>query len=231
MKGVILLGCGPKVGKTHAAIALIRALKRRNVNPGYFKFACTGCTSLDDSEAAQVQQACNLDQELTEMVPYFYKQNLPVHLAARESNRFVSPSKVSERFAWNLATHSHMVVEGLGDIISPITMEEDSVLLQDDLIRRMRLGTILVVKMGASALSQCALAMYYLNNNGLNPRGIIVNGYDETNFSHCDGCRLIERFCQTKIIGTIARNVNTINLLCDVDDLFFGGSHEEEVDY
>ncbi|MCK0526576.1 MULTISPECIES: dethiobiotin synthase [unclassified Anaerobiospirillum] len=220
MKSVILLGAEPKVGKTYIASLLIQALKRSGQNPGYFKFAQAGISSIEMSDAAAIQNKCNVGQELSEMLPYVYSENLPVHLAARESGNFINPRVIQERFGWNVATHPVMVVEGTGEVICPLIMEDNQVLMQEDLISRLKLNTVVVLRMSSSSLNQASLAVYYLRNIGFAPQGIIVNGFDESNYAHCDACNLIERFTQTRIIATVGKNQRSLNLRCNLNEIF-----------
>ena len=154
MKGIVVLGTESKVGKTYCSILLLQQLLNEGATPGYFKWAATGVASMAESEAALVQSSCRINQELSEMLPFIYPSPGPVHLVARASQRFINQRVVMERFAWNLATHSHMVVEGVGDVISPLIMENDQVLMQEDFIFKLQLGVILVVKMAPDALNQ-----------------------------------------------------------------------------
>lgn len=219
MRNLILLGAEAKVGKTYVATLLLQALKRAGYQPGYFKFASCAPVSIEQSEAALVNSKCNLGQDLSEIVPYFYQSNLPVHLAARESGNFISPSVIQERFGWNIATRNIMIVEGVQEIICPLIMEDNQVLMQEDLISKLRLEPIVLIRMSASALNQASLSLYYLKNIGLSPVGIIINGFDENNYAHCDACNLIERFTQTKIIATVGKRQRSLSLRCSLSEI------------
>ncbi len=219
MRNLILLGAEPKVGKTYVATLLIQALKKGGFNPGYFKFAQSAIPSIEQSDAALVNNKCNCGQNLQEMLPYVYQSNLPVHLAARESGNFINPQVIQERFAWNIATHPIMVVEGVHEVICPLIMEDNQVLMQEDLISKLKLDPILVLRMSASALNQASLSIYYLKSIGFAPVGIIINGLDESNYAHCDACNLIERFTQTKIIATVGKRQRSIKIRCPLSEI------------
>ncbi|MDQ9835041.1 hypothetical protein RFY41_18795, partial [Acinetobacter soli] len=66
------------------------------------------------------------------MIPYIYRHSGPVHLLGRKTGNYIDAQVIQERFGWNTATHSCMVLEGIGDIISPLIMEDNEVLLQED---------------------------------------------------------------------------------------------------
>ncbi len=216
MAGVILLGTEPRVGKTYASILLLQELLRLGQNPAYFKFAATGIASLERSEAAVVQASCRLDQNLNDMIPYYCTASGPVHLAARRAMHFINERAITERFAWSLATHSHIVVEGVGEVVSPLIMERDQVLLQEDLIFKLQLKVILVVRMSAAALNNSVLAVNYLKSISKSPCGIIINAFNEHNYAHLDSLDLIERCTQTPVLATIGKNSERMNLRCNL---------------
>lgn len=216
MAGVILLGTEPKVGKTYIAILLLQELKRLGCIPGYYKFAATGVQSLEQSEAALVSDSCALDQELSEMIPYYCNCAEPVHLAARRERHFVKERVLTERYAWNCATHNQMVVEGVGEIVSPLIMENNQVLFQEDLIFKLQLKIFVVIRMSASALSQSVLAVNYLKSISRSPSGIILNAYNGRNYAHRDSLDLIERCTQTPVIATVQKHARRIALRADL---------------
>ena len=220
MPGVALLGCEPKAGKTYISALLLKALKQSGLNPGYFKCASTGVKSIEQSEAAQIRSLVPTGQELTEMIPYIYRHSGPVHLLGRKTGNYIDAQVIQEHFGWNTATHSCMVLEGIGDIISPLIMEDNEVLLQEDIISRLRLNVVPIVRMSAKSMNLSTLAVLYLRRMGLNVPGIIINDYDQANYAHRDSLKLIERFSQTPVIATVAKNQTSIQLSLPFDELF-----------
>lgn len=219
MAGVILLGTEPKVGKTYISILLLKELKRLGYTPGYYKFAASNVKSLAHSEAALVAESCSLDQELSEMLPYYCKSAEPVYLAARRENHFVKERVITERYAWNCATHNQMVVEGVGEVVTPLIMETDQVLFQEDLMFKLQLKVFLVVRMSASALSQSVLAVNYLKSIGKPLAGIILNLYNERNYAHRDALNLIECCTQTSVIATAGNKQQHLDCRCDLREV------------
>ncbi len=227
MAGVALLGCEPKAGKTYVASLLLKALKQAGLNPGYFKCAATGVPSIEQSEAAAIRSMIPTGQELAEMLPYVYRQSGPVHLVARKTGKYVDAHVLQERFGWNAATHSCMVFEGIGDIISPLIMEDNEVLLQEDIISKLRLNVVPIVRMSAKSMNQATLAVLYLRRMGLDVSGIIINDYDASNYAHRDALKLIERFSQTPVIATLAKNQRNLELNMSFEELFA----RQDIDY
>ena len=219
-QGVILLGLEPKVGKTYCSILLIKALQQARLNPGFFKLVDTGKADLNKSDAARVARACRLQQDPSEMCPYVLKHPGPAYLAARKSKMLIATQTLSERYGWNFATHSHMVVEGSGEVITPLMFEPNQILLQEDVITRLKLSVIVVVKLTTAAVNIASLSVPYLKTNGINPVGIIVNGYNARSADHRDTLGMIERFTQTKIIATVAQGQQALNSRIPLPQLF-----------
>lgn len=201
-------------------MVLLNHLKQKGANPGFFKFAVNGAPSIEQSELATVSRNCNLNQELSEMSPYFYPTTEDIYLASRNMRRLVNVSKITELFGWNLATHSHMIVEGVGSIISPLIMEQNQVLFQDDLIKKLNLGIILVVKAGPDAINHATLAVHYLNSNNFEVKGFILNGFNQNRLQHRENYVMIERLCQLPVIATIGVGSTTLMFHNDCDKMF-----------
>lgn len=219
-QGVIMLGLEPKAGKTYCSILLIKALQQARLNPGYFKLVDTGKAELSQSDAAQVVRACHLHQDPAEMCPYILKQPGPAYLAARKSKQLIATQTLSERYGWNFATHNVMVVEGSGEVITPLMFEPNQILLQEDVITRLKLSVLLVVRLTTAAVNIASLSVHYLKTNGINPVGIIVNGYNAKSSDHRDTLGMIERFTQTKIIATVAQGQRSLNSRVPLQQLF-----------
>lgn len=221
MNSVCLIGTEPQVGKTFNAILLINYLRQRGASPGYFKPVASGTPSIEQSEAMLVLQKCNTHQELTEMMCYCYPAKASIHLSARESGRYIDVGRIAQSYAWNVATHSHMIVETAGGTVTPLILDKERILMQDELLRRLKVNNvILVAKAGFGAINHCTLSSMYLRNQGHNLKGIILNGYDETNPLHRDNLLSIEYLCQTKVIASTNVNESVFKPRVDISYLF-----------
>lgn len=221
MNTICLVGTEPQVGKTFNSILLINYLRQKGANPGYFKPIATNTPSIEQSEAALVRQSCDTNQELTEMNCYCYPAKASVHLTSRESGRYIDLGRIAQTYAWNVATHSHMIVETVGGTVSPLILDKERILMQDELLRRLKLNNIiLVAKAGLGAINHCSLSTMYLRSQGHNLKGIILNGYDETNPVHRDNLLSIEYLCQTKVVASTRINENMFRPRVDVNYLF-----------
>lgn len=221
MNSICLIGTEPQVGKTFNAVLLINYLRQRGANPGYFKPVALGTPSLEKSEAMLVRQQCTTHQELSEMTCCIYPAKASIHFSARETGRYVDLEQIAQTYAWNIATHSHMIVETAGGTVTPLILNKERVLMQDDLIKRLKIrNVILVAKAGFGSINHCTLSAMYLRNQGHNLKGIILNGYDETNPVHRDNLLSIEYMCQTKVIAATGVNETTFRPRVEISYLF-----------
>lgn len=221
MNSICLIGTEPQVGKTYNAILLARYLKQKGANPGYFKPVAINTPSLEKSDAATVQKSCEVHQELHEMLCYYYPAKASVHLSSRETGHYIDLSKISQSYAWCIATHSHTIVEMVGGTVTPLMLDKERVMMQDDLIKRLKLNNVvLVAKAGFGAINHCTLSAMYLRSQGHNLKGIILNGYDERNMVHRDNLLSIEYLCQTKVIASTGINETIFRPRVDISYLF-----------
>lgn len=224
MNNVCLIGAEHQVGKTYNAILLLKYLRQLGATPGYFKPIAANTPSVEQSDAAFVRQHCDTNQELREMICYCYPANASIHFCSREARRYVDLSQIAQVFAWNIATHSHMIVETVGGPVSPLILDKERVLMQDELIKRLKLSNVvLVAKAGLGSINHCALSSMYLRGQGHNLKGIILNGYDETNPLHRDNLLSIEYLCQTKVIAATRVNETVFRPRIDINYLFSAG--------
>lgn len=221
MNTVCLIGTEHQVGKTYNAILLLKYLRQLGATPGYFKPIAANTPSVEQSDAFIVKQSYDSNQELSEMICYSYTANASIHLSSRESRRYIDPAKIAQTFAWNISTHSHMVVETVGGPVAPLILDKERVMMQDDLLKRLKISNVVLVsKAGLGAINHCCLSAMYLRGQGYNLKGIILNGYDETNPIHRDNLLSIEYLCQTKVVASTRINETVFRPRIDINYLF-----------
>lgn len=219
LRNFILLGTEEKVGKTYVGTLLMNLLYTFDYQYGYMKFAEVGVDSIERSATAAVKDRYDIILDINDMLPYCYSYNMPVHLAGRKSNNLIDADNIQKTFAWNVSLCGAMIVEGVQDVVSPLVMEDDRVLTQVDLISKLNLSPILVVRMSDSAINHASLASYYLKSIGLDPVGIIINGFDPTNEKDVETYNLIEYYSKTPIFAVVEtgkRSILTKFRLCDL---------------
>lgn len=158
MKQYFVTGIGTDVGKTITSAVLCSKL-----GAAYFKPIQAG--NLDELES-------NLIQNLVPNTIVFdtlYKLNNPVspHLAAKLDQIHIDIESI------NLPKYQgNLIVEGAGGVLVPLN-DEYTIL---DLIKRLKLATIVVVKHYLGSINHTLLTCTILKQSGVEVAGIIFNG-------------------------------------------------------
>ena len=208
-----------EVGKTYISALLVRALRARGIDAGYFKPALSDAVvekgTLIPGDAAYVCQFAGLEVEPETLVSYIYTTPVAPHLAARlEGKEEVSLEKIMRDFSQHQNEHEMLIVEGCGGIICPL--RDEPPLTLEDVMASLSLPLIIVSNSGLGSINSCVLTVEFAKSKGLDIAGVIMNGYDSSNFLHEDNARQIELLTGVRVIARVAHNDRTINL----DDLF-----------
>lgn len=207
INGIFVIGTGTDVGKTYAAGYLVRELRQRGVSAGYYKAALSGALEengrLIPGDAAFVCELAGLDAAPQELVSYIYKTAVSPALAAeREGN--LPDLAVIERDAFALAKkYDYLIVEGSGGIYCPLRRGDTTIELTD-VIRRLRLDTVLVADAGLGTLNSIVLTLSYAASHDIVVRGLILNRFERENFLHQDNRESLQALGAPPIVAVIA---------------------------
>jgi dethiobiotin synthetase len=180
MTGIFITGTDTNVGKTMIAAALAWLIRRMGVDVGVMKpFAAAQkifsqrYKSVDAAILAKAAQVTDADEEIN---PFFYQVPAAPIMAARIVNQSTpSISAAVKAFNKLALKHDFMIVEGIGGIMVPLTKE----LYIADLVRALKLSTIIVARSKLGTLNHIILTMKICRFYGLNVQGIIINGMSE----------------------------------------------------
>jgi len=163
---LFVTGTDTGIGKTHAACALLHALRVRGLRVAGMKPVASGCVRTADgwrnADALALQAASNPVPTYDDVNPYPLPLASAPQLAARAAGVTPDPAILDAAFA-RLASHSdQLVVEGAGGWASPLA----DGLEHAQLVQRWRAGVVLVV----------GLRLGCLNHARLTARAIIADG-------------------------------------------------------
>lgn len=221
-KGIFITGTGTDIGKTYVTALLAKSLVQKGINAGYYKAAISGADSIDESDAGYVKRISGINQETETLLSYLYKNPLSPHLSARIEGNPVEMDKVKKDFEAVLNSHEYVFVEGSGGIVCPIRLDDKCFIMLEDIVKALELDIIIVADAGLGTINAAVLTVSYLREKGINIRGIILNNYDENSLMHEDNLFMIEKLSGIKVIGTVTKNSENIDYLCDPTELFFG---------
>lgn len=121
---IVVVGTGTNIGKTHAAMSILRALEVRGVSAAGLKPVESG-VGPELSDTAQLAAAGSQHPHLPP--PYAFQEPLSPHLAARLAGR---PIELAQIIEW-VRGHKEgaLVIETAGALLSPLGSRENNLSL------------------------------------------------------------------------------------------------------
>ena len=175
MPHYFITGTDTEVGKTHAACALIHALRAQGHRVAAMKPIAAGCDAEgcnDDIE--RLRAAANIVVPVHLMSPYLFKPPIAPHLAAAESGSTIEIPVIVNAYQQLRNLAKVTVVEGAGGFRIPLNDDHDSA----DLAMALGLPVILVVGLRLGCLNHSLLTAEAIEARGLVFAGWIGNCID-----------------------------------------------------
>lgn len=173
-QGIFVTATGTDVGKTYVSGLLVKALRARGINAGYFKPALSGAEReggrLVPGDARWVCRTAGLPGDPADYVAYLYEQAVSPHLAARLEGPPIELAAILERQRAVGERFAYLVAAAIG------------------------FDLLLVAPSGLGAIHAAVVTAAYAERLGLPVRGILLNRFDEENIIHRDNREQIARF-------------------------------------
>ena len=196
-QGIFVTATGTDVGKTYVSGLLVKALRARGTNAGYFKPALSGAEReggrLVPGDARWVCRTAGLPGDPADYVAYLYEQAVSPHLAARLEGPPIELAAILERQRAVGERFAYLVAEGCGGLFCPLREGEPPLLLAD-VAAAIGFDLLLVAPSGLGAIHAAVVTAAYAERLGLPVRGILLNRFDEENIIHRDNREQIARF-------------------------------------
>ena len=175
MSAWFIAGTDTEVGKTHAACALIAALRAQGRRVAAMKPIAAG-TDGDghNDDVERLRAVANVDVPRQLMTPYLFAPAIAPHLAAQEAGVSIEIAPIVAAFRQLTLLADDVVVEGVGGFRVPLNEHEDSA----DLAVALGLPVILVVGLRLGCLSHALLTAEAIEARGLTLAGWIGNHID-----------------------------------------------------
>jgi len=178
-KAIFITGTGTDVGKTYVTALLVKKLAESGRNAAYYKAAMSGNArradaSLIPGDALAVKTVSGIAQPLEAMCPYVYENAVSPHLAARIEGNPVEMETVRQGFTALCKDYDFITMEGSGGILCPIRRDETRLDLED-VIRALRLPSLIVADAGLGTINAVGLTAFYMREKGLPVKGILFN--------------------------------------------------------
>jgi dethiobiotin synthetase len=195
--GLFIAGTDTGIGKTRAAVAVVRALVRRGLRVAVMKPVAAGAiftaAGPRNEDALALIDAANVAADYALVNPYCLGAPISPHLAAAEEGVSIDRRRVAHAFASLAQRAQCVVVEGAGGWLAPIGERESMA----DLAGTLALPVLLVVGLKLGCLSHAQLTARVIETDGLRLAGWIANHLDPTFERMSENLATLERLLGT----------------------------------
>ena len=214
-RALFVTATGTDVGKTYVTALIVKRLRDAGINAGYYKAALSGAEErggkLVPGDADFVARASGMTEPPESLVSYIYKNPLSPHLAAQIEGNPPELDTIKRDFASALKKYDYLCVEGCGGIVCPIRWDEHKIMLED-IIKACGLSVIIVSPSGLGSINSAVLTVEHARAAGIEVRGIIMNGYDETQLMHRDNKYMIEQLTGVRVAACVKRDDTALDV-------------------
>lgn len=202
MKSLFITGTDTDVGKTYVTAGLAVTLRKMGVDVGIMKpFAAgipqkKGFKSEDVeilSRAARVQDSENL------MNPQFFKTPASPFTASKDLKVKVRIDSVFSKFKKLSKSHSMLLVEGMGGIMTPILKNY----FIADMIKKMKIPTVIVTRTKIGTVNHTIMTCKMCEKYKIPVKGIIINNFDLDGYQVKTLKRDLKILTGVPILGTV----------------------------
>lgn len=205
MSAIFVAGTDTNVGKTHVCGLLLDFFLKEGIRAGYQKWVATGPESPPADLAACLRMAgLPLEPELAgSQVVYHFPLPASPHLAAEQVGEVIDPALIRNKYQEMLARHELLIVEGVGGLLVPLNRE----LLLADLLRELRIPTLVVAKSGLGTINHTLLTLEALRHRDIPVLGVVFSDavLDEDALLVADNMRTIAAMGGVQVFGRLRR--------------------------
>ena len=221
-KGLFITGTGTDVAKAYVTALLVKKMRAAGFNTGYYKAAISGAASVAASDAGYVNKVGDIQEDEKLLLSYLYKTAVSPHLAAQLEGNPVERSKIEQDFANVIARYPYVTVEGSGGIICPIRYHEKAHYFLEDVVHWLKLPVLVVGLAGLGTINDVVLTVYYLEQHGMEVRGIILNHY-QGGVMEEDNIKMIEAITKKQVVALVKDDAESL----EIDPQILAGLYKE----
>jgi len=201
-KGYFITGTDTGVGKTVVAACLL-VIYRKHGNTGIMKPIETGvnqkCSSEANSDAKFLLTISGNKDSIEEVSPICLKPTASPLQATRITGQTVDISLILENFRRLQVKHDRMLVEGIGGLLVPLTVNYSV----SDLIKDMNLPLIIVSRFSLETINHTLLTVKAAQETGVEIAGIILNHSEDRPLNEIElgQASLIQELSDVPVLG------------------------------
>lgn len=218
-KSLFVIGTGTDVGKTYVSGLILKKLQESGVSAAYYKAAMSGNERdgngvLIPGDALWVKEHSGIAQPLREMCPFVYETAVSPHLASRLEGGPVDLDTVMDGFHSLRNCYEYLTLEGSGGVLCPLRFDGQELWLPD-VIRSCGSGCLLVADAGLGTINQAGLTAFFLRQQNLPLKGVILNYYEPGNVLHEDNKKMCEYVTGAKVVACVQDGDSDLRISVD----------------
>jgi dethiobiotin synthetase len=204
---VFIAGTDTGIGKTHAACALIHALRDAGHSTCGMKPVASGCESTphglrnEDALALQAAGSAAVDYDLIN--PIALREPIAPHLAAAHEGVVISLPPLRRAFHRLRENHERVVVEGVGGWLVPLAPG----LSAADIAKAWQLPVILVVGLRLGCINHALLSARAIEADGCQLLGWIGNAIDPHMLAPDENLATLRELMPVPCLGVLPHSV------------------------
>ncbi len=203
-----IAGTDTGVGKSVISVLLMQFLYAKGYHPFYLKPFQTGCKNPcdADSDARFVYEHVSAlrGKHPGNSTVYCFKNPKAPYFAARNEGKKSDPDIVSKAIDQKCRTHTHVIIEGAGGLLVPVTEK----MLMVDLIKMTNAKPILVARAGLGTINHTLLSLEAMTNRDIRPETVVLVEVGAPPASQeliRENIEAIERFSGIDVAGVIGK--------------------------
>jgi dethiobiotin synthetase len=170
VSGIFVTGTGTEVGKTVLAATLARTAAAAGHEVAVFKPAVSGLDEGGEPDHALLRRASGSRQTDDEIAPYRYGPPVSPHLGAELAGERIDPRRLRDAARRAAAGSDHLVVEGVGGFLVPLTLGY----LVRDLARDLGLPVAIAAPPGLGTINHTLLTVESVRAVGLEVAAVVL---------------------------------------------------------
>ena len=212
MHSVYVTGTDTGAGKTHAAVALLHALRARGVRAVGMKPVASGCAADEgewrNDDALALLAASDGNPSYYDVNPYALPRPTAPEIAAAEVDVQIDLVTLCSAYAHLASDADAVVVEGVGGWLAPLSRD----LEQAALVHALDLPAVLVVGLRLGCINHARLTARAIEADGVRLLGWIACDV-EADFADADAnLEILRRHLRAPLMGRIAHGARTAAL-------------------
>lgn len=217
-KGIFITATGTDVGKTFVTALMVKKLRDKGYNTGYYKAAISGAevteNGLTPGDADYVNRVASIGEKTENLVSYVYENAVSPHLAAMIEGNPVEMDVIKAAYQKAASKYDYITMEGSGGILCPIRYDETKIMLED-IIKALDLSTIIIADAGLGTINATVLTVEYMKQKNMPIKGIIFNHYHEGNVMEEDNKKMVEIMTGIPVIAVVKDDDTELNIDAD----------------